>query len=546
MSADFVGQHCPNLQLELNTAQHLARVFDTPRALTVWLLIEYMEFEQLVDLSIDANDYTNPKAFADDYAITKILSKSALLPLKVDKEQVAIDSFFESESRCKATNRRILSPASTPLLLEVKKQVSRLLGPLGRKELDFVSSNFRFGPGATTGVRGSGSTLSEKYDGNIHLTRNLYPFYRTILGDTWWEHQRQPEIVSGNRFTTVPKTAKTDRGICIEPTLNVYVQLGIGKLIRKRLQRRGVDLDTQERNQELARRAYSENLATIDLSQASDSISLECVRYLLPPEWFHLLNLCRSSSTTLGDKVIQLEKFSSMGNGYTFELESLIFAAITFACVPVEERDQTAIYGDDIILPAVYSRPLIETLNFLGLKVNDKKSFLAGSFFESCGADWFQGQNVRPFFLRKNRDNKIPYPMQIANSLRLYALRRGKYFCDSRYRKLWLELFLQTSSFYRRLKVPTQAGDTGFIVSRQESRSSRPAGGLEGWIVLTVNVQPIRRSSSSVGFFLSRLAVCGTPWILPSRGREPVRGRLGKPQAKKVLVSYWDSGLEWV
>lgn len=412
LSNAFSIDNSSELNLELTVAQAVCEVIDTPRALTVYLLVKYEQWNQLVDLVINPDDYKDARNFADDYLVTEILSKSQCLPLGVDRSQVAVDDFWSSERRCRSTNDRLLD-ASIPepeQLVHVRRKIAKALGPLTRKDLDFIESNFRFGPGATTAVPGRGCVLSDKYDAEMHLSRDLVPFYKGMLGERWWDSKKCPVIVPGNKFTTVPKNAKKDRGICIEPTLNIYGQLGIGALLRRRLGRLGIDISTQLRNQDLASVAYEENLATIDLSAASDSLSWFCVEMLLPPEWLELLNLFRCTHTMMDGSPVELEKFSSMGNGFTFELETLIFSAVAFSCVDLLEHHHVSVYGDDIIVPQSAANDVIDVLGFLGFQVNDKKSFLAGSFFESCGTDWFLGRNVRPFFLRSDPKKKaIPY-----------------------------------------------------------------------------------------------------------------------------------------
>lgn len=547
MSIDFVVDMTSSLALETSTALAICEVLDTPRSLTVALLIKHCEWQQLIDLEVNPLDYQDHSNFADDYLATSLLSKSPNLPLGIDRKQVALDSFMESERRCRATNDRILAAkGSHPKgVADAIRLVRKLLGPLKRKDLEKIESNFRFGPGATTGVRGSGSVLSDKYDEEIHLTHGLVPFYRAMLGETWWSERRSPEIVKGNKFTTVPKSAKTDRGICIEPTLNIYGQLGIGAVLRQRLLRLGVDLSNQARNQELASIAYSDRLATIDLSAASDSLSWSVVMEFLPYEWFELLELFRSPFTLVGDCFLENEKFSSMGNGYTFELESLIFAAVALSIVPLCEHHHVSVYGDDIIVPQAYANDVVDALNYLGFKVNGKKSFLAGSFFESCGTDWFNGQNVRPFYLRKELDSKFPYSMQIANALRIYASRRlNGLGCDARFRSIWVALYKATPKTWRRCKVPLQLGDTGFIVSFDEAKPRKAKYGWQGWTVRAMRVSPKRFRKETIGRLLAALAC---PAIdRATYGYEPRRGFLGRPVPKWVTVDKWPEGFDWV
>jgi len=536
-----------NLRLELQTASALAEMVDSPRSLAVHLLLQNAEYGQLIEMETDPTLYSCPQKFADDYMITDLLSKSVNLPLGIDREAKAKESFYDSERLCKLTNDRLsrVPKEWSSRIHSLELRIKSMLPPIRKRDLLFIEEGFRFGPGATTGAGGHGSTLSEKYNKELHLTQGLIPFYRPILGERWWNTVRKPEVVKGNRFTVVPKNAKTDRGICIEPSLNIYVQLGIGKIIRRNLKRFSIDLNTQTVNQKCAERAYRDNLATIDLSKASDTVSYGCVELLIPPDWLTLLNLARSSFTNIDGNDIPLEKFSSMGNGFTFELESLIFAAIAFDCVPEAEHGDVSVFGDDIIVPQAYTSSVIETLEFLGFKVNAKKSFLAGSFFESCGTDYHFGVPVRPFYLRQDPGSKIPYRIQIANNIRRYAnMRSGGTSCCARFRPIWLSIFQKEKKDVRRCLVPASLGDVGFIVSHKEAKPQRLQHGLEGFMVKTVQSSATRRKSNSFGFLLSRLASFD-PTGLPTYGREPIRGYLGRLKTKLIPVSHWDGGFEW-
>lgn len=571
MSTSFAIDVSTSFKLEVSTALALCELVDTPRSLTVSLLIQGGEWRQLVDLSCDANDYEDHRNYADDYLVTSMLQKSASLPLDVDRVEQALNSFYESEERCRLTNERMLNGCEWPSYMKtVAQHCAKILGVLDTKTLEDIESKFRFGPGATTSVVGRGSSLSDKYDEEIHLTSDLMPFYRSIIGDRWWELQTHPTVVKGNRFTTVPKNAKTDRGICIEPSMNIYGQLGIGTYLKGRLKRFGIDLYSQERNQYLAQKAYTASLATIDLSAASDSLSWGTVLALVPQDWFDLLTLFRSPFTKVGDDWVELEKFSSMGNGYTFELETLVFYAALCSVVPPEERGNCSVYGDDIILPQKYAPRLVEVLEFLGFKTNLQKSFLAGNFFESCGTDWFKGQNVRPFFLRRQDTSKCsaPYVVQIANSLRLYASQRGGFeFCDKRFKPLWMTLRRRCPSVWRKCRVPAFMGDQGLISSLEEAQPHVADDYIEGYVASFIHAPPCRKDKKTFGVLLAGLSrqpvraftvvvhqhhPDGVQQLtrlldpLFSYGREPKRGFLGKARPKRTVVPRWSEGLSWM
>jgi hypothetical protein len=194
--------------------------------------------------------------------------------------------------------------------------------------------------------------------------------------------------------------------IAIEPDMNMYVQKGLGSLIRRRLQRVGVDLNDQTLNQELAR-AGSQlgELATLDLSMASDTVAKNLVEILIPDDWLSALGMCRSQFGVLPSGVAAekhlYRKFSSMGNGSTFELESLIFASMLHALCPAELKERQAnVYGDDIVAPAHVVDDLLKLLTYCGFTANEKKSFWTGPFRESCGKHYFLGCDVTPFYVK--------------------------------------------------------------------------------------------------------------------------------------------------
>lgn len=236
-----------------------------------------------------------------------------------------------------------------------------------------------------------------RYDIPRHLILDQQSFWTAVF-----------KVVPGNRITFVPKNSQTDRSIAIEPSMNLCLQLGVDGFIRRRLKRWGVDLDSQEKNRELARLGSlnwesPENFATLDLAAASDSISVEVCKQLLPRDWYRLLMNLRSPVGELESEVISYEKISSMGNGFTFALESAIFTSVVYGVMREfkgsYDSSQCAVYGDDLIVPSSIAEPVVGLLNLCGFQVNHEKSFFEGPFRESCGADWFKGAPVRPVFL---------------------------------------------------------------------------------------------------------------------------------------------------
>ena len=187
----------------------------------------------------------------------------------------------------------------------------------------------------------------------------------------------------GSRFSSVPKNNEKRRPINIEPFGNVVVQLSIGAHLRSEIKRLfDYDLDQgQTLHRTLVRNL---NYATIDLKNASDSVSLALIDYVMPPKWRSLLEDARSQMVLNpdGDYVIP-NKISAMGNGFTFELMTFLLLSL---CRCLDPR--SSVYGDDIIIGYEKANDLIHRLTGAGFIVNEDKSFTNGTFRESCGANY--------------------------------------------------------------------------------------------------------------------------------------------------------------
>jgi hypothetical protein len=211
-------------------------------------------------------------------------------------------------------------------------------------------------------------------------------------------------------------------------------------------------------------------LATVDLSAASDSISTSLCRLLLPEQWFELLMTVRSEvGYTNKGKIYSFEKISSMGNGYTFELESMLFWAIAQACEDsIEDSDQghrCSIYGDDIICRSITVPVLKQVLATCGFSLNDDKSFWDGPFRESCGKHYFNGYDVTPFFVREPVTHTIDL-IGLCNRLRRWASDHS--ILDPRYSSLyrWCTTFLPP--FWQIPRIPDGYGDGALFGNIEE------------------------------------------------------------------------------
>lgn len=405
------------------TLYEFCRGLNTARSLTVWLLWKHGEHKQLAELSFNPHCYLDAWSLHKDYLATKFLAKYEGLETGIDTCEVALQKFKSSEAQCKETNARIreathrgFSPRLEAAIMLARRQIGLLLdSPTFYNLLEAP----RWGPGVTFSLKGD-VTLEDKIgEDPISVTASALPYLRTTMEcDPHWgealfgcevvgKYSLLPrcfETVKGCRVVTVAKDAKTDRTIAIEPTGNVYLQLAVGRYFRKRLQRVGIDLDDQSRNQWLAYRgSITGELATIDLSSASDTVSRELLWLLFPYEVVTLLDCLRSRKALMPDGTwIELEKFSSMGNGFTFELETIIFWALSIASRELSSAKGTvSVYGDDIVIPRDAYAILDEVLRELGFTVNTEKSFATGYFRESCGKHYFRGVDVTPIYQKE-------------------------------------------------------------------------------------------------------------------------------------------------
>jgi hypothetical protein len=427
---------CVTYQAVLDLCQDL----DTSRALTVAILIRYSEFTQLADLDIDPSRYLNASSFSKDYMITTLLKKFKGLDSKINTRDVALDSWKAAELKCQETNRRIRDASKEvksslgPILYRAQMKIAAVLGPL---KVSSLLERGRWGPGATSDLRRNAG-LDNKLSCNPTVTPRCVRYARAVIeADPLWFESitgQRPEgpfsiLVSsifqkseGSRFLTVPKNAKTDRCISAEPTMNGFIQGGVGRFIRDRLALVGVRLDDQSRNRDLAAKASVLHLATLDLSAASDTISSGLVFSLLPPEWSDFLDDIRSHYTSIDGSLVHLEKFSSMGNGFTFELETLIFWALATSVTEKYDRDRFAVYGDDLIVDRSLAAVIVETLEFCGFSVNQSKSYFSGSFFESCGGHFFEGCDVTPIY-QKEEITSLSELVRFHNRLKRWSWR---------------------------------------------------------------------------------------------------------------------------
>lgn len=442
------GHRAPSKHQLLRT--HLsASSFSNYTKIMQILLQDYSEFEfcrtlsgyfrsKRFDLALSLADSLSAQKYADATShfvanqFALLIRKYPWPPevLNLDPEGAARRNFHRSERKCSLINRRfqIISrkghSAYDDQLSKVRNFIQYVIGP--EPDMEKIVQKMGFSAGASLGVHGATTHLAKK------LSREKWSCTPGALTYAYWGFMNEPRlqeilcetngtfsnldfelararyyskvhIVSNNKLSYVLKDSKTHRVIGTEPLLSGFVQKGVDLVFRDNLKRVGIDLHYQKYNQQFAflgSLTDDENsFVTIDLKGASDSISIGAVKFSFPPSWYELLNAIRSVKYELDGKLTVYQKFCSMGNGFCFPLETLLFTACCHAAGCGVPGVDFLVYGDDIIIRKKHVQETLQLLKLMGFSVNERKTFLEGPFRESCGADWFSGVDVRPFTL---------------------------------------------------------------------------------------------------------------------------------------------------
>jgi hypothetical protein len=303
-----------------------------------------------------------------------------------------------------------------------------LWGPLlGDLRLDNMVP--RHGPGSTAD-KISGN---RKYRWLVWYDRleNYFPFLGNALSLGAYE-SKEFEIVRfipaeqelPVKVITVPKTMKSPRIIASEPVCMQFVQQAIRAALYRALESSQlvggrISFTDQSINQRLAlKSSRDDSFATIDLSDASDRVPLDLALRMFDtnPDLRDAIKACRSTSAMLPDGTLvgPLKKFASMGSALCFPIEAMYFYTI---CVMAQFKQQhlsvsfanlrkvckrTYVYGDDIIVPTDQAATVLDYLQKYNCKVNIAKTFVSGSFRESCGMDAYDGYEVTPVYVRRH------------------------------------------------------------------------------------------------------------------------------------------------
>jgi len=319
------------------------------------------------------------------------------------------------------------------LLLRTAQQCAdRVSGYLG----EFVPSvsRFRHGPGASSDLNyrkdfkyafrevGWNPRLQWVFPASVFGLPNT----RDVALTNSYDEGGIPQIESASHLYAVPKTQKAPRLIAAEPACNQWCQQSVREYLADAISAcfigDSIDFGRQELSGELALIAsVSGNLATIDLSSASDRLSCSVVERVFRKNGplLSAMIACRTRFVTndldkKSPSLHKLRKFASMGSALTFPIQSIVFFTLCVAAGIVAEgaamkdmiklAKKVRVYGDDLIVPVAWV-PFVEQLfSKLFLKINVSKTYTGKNFRESCGYDCFIGDDVSPGQVREFYD----------------------------------------------------------------------------------------------------------------------------------------------
>lgn len=397
--------------------------------------------------------------FAKGYCLQQWASK-LVLKGSVDTRAVAIEKFIKMEGWMQQVNFALSGQNPASATIKVAREKIRRLIPESAVTVANLVPGARFTGGACFHMSHSASGTQDKYGDVLPtVTLSCARLFAHMIKGTLIERNtgNRVQLVRGSRITTVPKNAKTDRTIEVNPSGNVYCQKGLAQVIRNRLLKVGIDLNDQTPNRERARVAMFSGHATLDLRNASDSISLELARQILPDYLFDLVLMMRCDEYLLNGEWHECHKLSSMGNAATFEIETLIFWALCSAYQSINQRSSDVlVYGDDIIVPCDDVPGIRSLFDLVGFELNPNKSFWDVCFRESCGLHSFLGQDVTPFYVKAIPSSALEWVILI-NKIRRWDLRMNSEIDETD--PLWRVLFRYIPDGIRHSRIPDGFGD---------------------------------------------------------------------------------------
>lgn len=212
----------------------------------------------------------------------------------------------------------------------------------------------------------------------------------------------------------VPKDSRGPRTISKEPYFLLKAQMAVNTWFGRIIERESkfhVNFASQDINKRLSvSSSIDRKLATLDLKDASDRVSLSLVRNLFAHTSIlpFLLKVRSTHALMPSGSVKRLAKFANMGSGLCFPTLALVvyLGAVVgisryYGWTSFKKASKLAyVYGDDLIVPVQCVFHVRQALTQMGLALNDQKCYSVGGFRESCGSDNYNGKDVTPVRLR--------------------------------------------------------------------------------------------------------------------------------------------------
>jgi hypothetical protein len=345
--------------------------------------------------------------FANDVLTDEQLQEKTLSKYFTEQERLATYKplpplGFAVVRRARTIARRILGeykPQDTIKFARFGKK-SSIGCPLSLAYIDEKLSNVR----AFTGSSQCSRWFFEAYLSQDELLSHIVAALPLEGNDENLQHESL-------NLVNVPKSWKTYRTITPLTLLSLFYSYGVGQQVTDRLAEHGLDIRRlQARHQNLVKKfSLSKTHATADLSAASDSLVSENLNRILPRKWYCALKKAMTHQVCVKQpdgivKSFYTESVLPMGNGFTFPVETLVFYCIIKAIGELAKVEGVfSVFGDDLIYPSKLHKYVRAVFPQLKLVLNLDKTFVKAPFRESCGADFYRGVDVRPYFLQGER-----------------------------------------------------------------------------------------------------------------------------------------------
>lgn len=324
----------------------------------------------------------------------------------------SLEKFLTRENKSKLVQRRPLSFFQREILERASEILAPLFSPMA--DDDILLPLRRFSNGATAG---GSKTIAERVCETVSQIPSAFGSdYRWLAPCSWYHFNPYDTTPYTALVQDVPKSYKARRIIAKEDAGRQFLLSGVYNFVWEQMKctfvpgyeytyASCISLHDQSLNQvvaEIGSMSQTENYATVDLSQASDSITYTQASLILPPSVFKAIDQYRPVKIKTPDgKVRTLQMWLTSGNICTFISESLIFFAVSLAICEyvgtiagIEEPLKVFMYGDDTEIPSWCFDSLSDIFSSFGWEVNAEKSFSQVGLWqyrESCGAEYLNG-----------------------------------------------------------------------------------------------------------------------------------------------------------